>query len=122
MGGFPHYGMIKNDFLMVKGSIPGTKKRVITIRKSLMVHTSRRDLEKVQLKFIDTSSKFGVRVSESSKSLLAADVHVPFYSMVLSRHSRRRVPGWVRSSPAPSLLRVLLHLHGPYIISILTAS
>jgi hypothetical protein len=26
-----------------------------------MVHTSRRDLEKVQLKFIDTSSKFGVR-------------------------------------------------------------
>ncbi|KAK7036828.1 hypothetical protein R3P38DRAFT_3182785 [Favolaschia claudopus] len=33
------------------GSIPGTRKRVITIRKSLMVHTSRRDLEKVQLKF-----------------------------------------------------------------------
>ena len=60
MGGFPHYGIVKNDFLMLKGSIPGTKKRVITIRKSLMVHTSRRDLEKVQLKFIDTSSKFGV--------------------------------------------------------------
>jgi large subunit ribosomal protein L3e len=59
MGGFPHYGIVKNDFLMLKGSIPGTKKRVITIRKSLMVHTSRRDLEKVQLKFIDTSSKFG---------------------------------------------------------------
>jgi hypothetical protein len=61
MGGFPHYGIVKNDFLMLKGSIPGTKKRVITLRKSLMVHTSRRDLEKVQLKFIDTSSKFGVR-------------------------------------------------------------
>jgi large subunit ribosomal protein L3e len=61
MGGFPHYGVVKNDFLMLKGSIPGTKKRVITIRKSLMIHTSRRDLEKVQLKFIDTSSKFGVR-------------------------------------------------------------
>ncbi|GLB33426.1 putative 60S ribosomal protein L3 [Lyophyllum shimeji] len=59
MGGFPHYGIVKNDYLMLKGSIPGTKKRVITIRKSLMVHTSRRDLEKVQLKFIDTSSKFG---------------------------------------------------------------
>ncbi|KAJ3566963.1 hypothetical protein NP233_g6662 [Leucocoprinus birnbaumii] len=59
MGGFPHYGIVKNDFLLLKGSIPGTKKRVITIRKSLMVHTSRRDLEKVQLKFIDTSSKFG---------------------------------------------------------------
>ena len=60
MGGFPHYGIVKNDFLILKGCIPGTKKRVITLRKSLMVHTSRRDLEKVQLKFIDTSSKFGV--------------------------------------------------------------
>jgi len=50
---------VKNDFLMLKGSVPGIKKRVLTIRKSLMVHTSRRDLEKVQLKFIDTSSKFG---------------------------------------------------------------
>jgi hypothetical protein len=60
LGGFPHYGIVKNDFVLLKGSIPGTKKRVITIRKSLMVHTSRRDLEKVQLKFIDTSSKFGV--------------------------------------------------------------
>jgi len=59
LGGFPHYGIVKNDYLMLKGSIPGTKKRVITLRKSLMVHTSRRDLEKVQLKFIDTSSKFG---------------------------------------------------------------
>ena len=61
MGGFPHYGVVKNDFLILKGCIPGTKKRVVTLRKSLMVHTSRRDLEKVQLKFIDTSSKFGVR-------------------------------------------------------------
>jgi len=59
LGGFPHYGIVKNDFVLLKGSIPGTKKRVITLRKSLMVHTSRRDLEKVQLKFIDTSSKFG---------------------------------------------------------------
>jgi len=59
LGGFPHYGVVKNDFLLLKGSIPGTKKRVITLRKSLMVHTSRRDLEQVQLKFIDTSSKFG---------------------------------------------------------------
>lgn len=62
MGGFPHYGIVKNDFLLLKGSIPGTKKRVITIRKSLTVHTSRRDLEKVELKFIDTSSKFGVSI------------------------------------------------------------
>lgn len=62
MGGFPHYGIVKNDFLLLKGSVPGTKKRVITLRKSLMAHTSRRDLEKVTLKFIDTASKFGVSV------------------------------------------------------------
>ncbi|TDL22478.1 translation protein [Rickenella mellea] len=54
-----YYGIIKNDFLMLKGSVPGTKTCIITLRKSLMVHTSRRDLEKVQLKFIDTPSKFG---------------------------------------------------------------
>lgn len=60
LGGFPHYGVVKNDYLMLKGSVPGTKKRVITLRKSLMTHTSRRDLEKIDLKFIDTSSKFGV--------------------------------------------------------------
>ena len=59
MGGFVRYGEIKNDFVILKGSIPGVKKRVITLRKSLKVHTSRKALEKVQLKWIDTASKFG---------------------------------------------------------------
>ncbi|WFC98742.1 putative PHD type zinc finger protein with BAH domain-containing protein [Malassezia yamatoensis] len=59
MGGFPHYGVVKNDFIMIKGACPGVKKRVLTIRKSHQIHSSRRDLEKVSLKFIDTSSKFG---------------------------------------------------------------
>jgi len=59
LGGFVRYGEINNDFVMLKGSIPGVKKRVVTLRKSLKVHTSRRALEKVQLKWIDTASKFG---------------------------------------------------------------
>jgi len=59
MGGFPHYGIVNEDWVMVKGSTPGVKKRVITLRKSLLVHTKRSALEKVTLKFIDTSSKFG---------------------------------------------------------------
>jgi len=59
LGGFVHYGIVKNDFLIMKGSCPGVKKRVLTLRKSLRVATSRRDLEKINLKFIDTSSKFG---------------------------------------------------------------
>ncbi|TGO81715.1 hypothetical protein BPOR_1043g00020 [Botrytis porri] len=59
MGGFVRYGEVKNDFIMLKGSVPGVKKRVMTLRKSMFVHTSRKALEKVELKWIDTSSKFG---------------------------------------------------------------
>ncbi|KAJ3361078.1 60S ribosomal protein L3 [Allomyces javanicus] len=59
MGGFPHYGMVNDDFLMIKGCCVGTRKRVVTLRKSMLVHTSRASLEKISLKFIDTSSKFG---------------------------------------------------------------
>jgi len=59
LGGFPHYGLVKNDFLLMKGCIVGSKKRVITLRKSLLVQTKRWALEKINLKFIDTSSKFG---------------------------------------------------------------
>ncbi|XP_003382777.1 PREDICTED: 60S ribosomal protein L3-like [Amphimedon queenslandica] len=59
MGGFPHYGVVNNDFLMVKGCVMGPKKRVITLRKSLLVNFKRKDREEIDLKFIDTSSKFG---------------------------------------------------------------
>jgi large subunit ribosomal protein L3e len=59
MGGFPHYGEVKEDFVMVKGCIVGPKKRVITLRKSVFPPTSRDAMEKIKLKFIDTSSKFG---------------------------------------------------------------
>jgi large subunit ribosomal protein L3e len=59
MGGFPHYGEVLNDFVMIKGCCPGVKKRVVTLRKSLMTHTKRRALENVELKLIDTTSKFG---------------------------------------------------------------
>nr|XP_033770402.1 60S ribosomal protein L3-like [Geotrypetes seraphini] len=59
LGGFPHYGTVNNDFIMLKGCVMGTKKRVLTLRKSLLVHTSRKALEPIELKFIDTTSKFG---------------------------------------------------------------
>ncbi|XP_039254803.1 large ribosomal subunit protein uL3-like [Styela clava] len=59
MGGFPHYGEVKNDFIMLKGCCIGHKKRVLTLRKSLLVHTKRVALEKIKLKWIDTSSKMG---------------------------------------------------------------
>jgi large subunit ribosomal protein L3e len=59
MGGFPHYGVVKEDYLMLKGAVPGTKKRPITLRRSLLPQTSRTALEEIKLKFVDTSSKFG---------------------------------------------------------------
>eukprot|EP01088_Endostelium_zonatum_P009101 TRINITY_DN222_c0_g1_i1.p1 TRINITY_DN222_c0_g1~~TRINITY_DN222_c0_g1_i1.p1 ORF type:complete len:430 (-),score=97.18 TRINITY_DN222_c0_g1_i1:83-1372(-) len=59
MGGFPHYGEVHEDFIMIKGCCMGPKKRVITLRKSLFESTKRWQLEKINLKFIDTSSKFG---------------------------------------------------------------
>jgi len=59
LGGFPHYGVVDEDFLMLKGAVMGPKKRVITLRKSLIPQWSRSALEDIQLKFIDTSSKFG---------------------------------------------------------------
>jgi len=59
LGGFPHYGVVNEDFLMLKGAVMGPKKRVITLRKSLIPQWKRAALEEIQLKFIDTSSKFG---------------------------------------------------------------
>jgi len=67
MGGFPHYGEVNNDFVMLLGATMGPKKRVITLRKSLLTHTKRRALEKINLKFIDTSSKFGHGRFQTSK-------------------------------------------------------
>merc|ERR1719222_1647382 len=61
MGGFSHYGQVTQDWLMLRGGILGPRKRVITVRKSLLPQVSRRALEKIDLKFIDTSSKFGHR-------------------------------------------------------------
>ncbi|KAG8196226.1 hypothetical protein JTE90_007948 [Oedothorax gibbosus] len=59
MGGFPHYGEVNCDYLMLRGCVMGPKKRVITLRKSLLTQTKRTATEKINLKFIDTSSKFG---------------------------------------------------------------
>jgi len=59
MGGFSHYGLINEDWIMVKGGVVGSRKRVITLRKSMLTHTSRKALEKIEPKFIDTASKIG---------------------------------------------------------------
>merc|ERR1712056_113566 len=59
MGGFAHFGEVTQDWVMVKGTVMGPKKRIVTLRKSLLPQVSRKATEKIALKFIDTSSKFG---------------------------------------------------------------
>ena len=59
VGGWPHYGLVREDYIMLKGCVIGPKKRVITLRKALFEQTKRNATEEITLKFIDTSSKFG---------------------------------------------------------------
>jgi large subunit ribosomal protein L3e len=59
MGGFAHFGEVTQDWVMLKGAVMGAKKRIITLRKSLLPQVSRKATEKISLKFIDTASKFG---------------------------------------------------------------
>ena len=58
------------SLLMVRhqdGRNPGTKKRPITLRKSLFKQTNRNAQEEIKLKFIDTSSKFGMGRFQTSE-------------------------------------------------------
>jgi len=59
LGGFPHYGIVREDFVLIKGCCVGPKKRAVLLRKSLFPQVSRTSLEKINLKFIDTASKIG---------------------------------------------------------------
>jgi len=59
MGGFVRYGEINEDWIMIKGACVGVKKRPLVLRKSLLTHSSRKALEEIDIKFIDTSSKLG---------------------------------------------------------------
>jgi large subunit ribosomal protein L3e len=59
LGGFPHYGVVNEDYLMIRGAVPGVRKRVITLRKSLLPLSNRTATEQINLKFVDTASTFG---------------------------------------------------------------
>jgi len=71
MGGFVNYGIVRDDYIMIKGCCIGPKKRSLVLRKSLYTKTDRASLEEINLKFIDTTSKFGhgrfQTVSEKAK-------------------------------------------------------
>lgn len=110
VGGWSHYPLIKNDFVMLKGSIPGVKKRVITLRKALRVHTSRTHLEEITLKFIDTSSQLGHtqwRTCSFLRVLLRFEPTENHFANLSQSRSRRRLSSLVSSRSRAPLKRVV---------------
>ncbi len=60
---------------MLKGCIVGPSRRVVVLRKSLNAHVKRSALEKINLKFIDTSAKQGhgrFQTPEEKRSFMGA--------------------------------------------------
>jgi len=46
MGGFSHYGEVNEDWVMLKGTVMGPRKRVITMRKSLLPQVTRSECDR----------------------------------------------------------------------------
>lgn len=67
MGGFKNYGLLTEDFLMIKGTVQGPINRNITLRKAMIPQTSKAHTQQIELKFIDTASKVGKGRFQTSK-------------------------------------------------------
>lgn len=61
-GGFPHYGVVRNSYLLMHGSIPGPAKRLIRLRDAVR-YTRGIEVQEADIKFVSTASKQGVRKS-----------------------------------------------------------
>lgn len=58
-GGFPHYGVIRNSYVIIHGSIPGPTKRLVGMRDAIRYQRGVK-LEKAEITYISTTSKQGV--------------------------------------------------------------
>jgi len=58
-GGFPHYGVVKNSYILLHGSIPGPTKRLISLRDAVRYQRGVK-IEKPEISYISTTSKQGV--------------------------------------------------------------
>ena len=58
-GGFPHYGVIKNSYILLHGSIPGPTKRLISMRDAVRYQRGV-EVKKPEISYISTTSKQGV--------------------------------------------------------------
>ncbi len=57
-GGFVKYGLVKNDYIIIKGSVPGPSKRLIILRKAIRSNGKNNDAP--QINYISIASKQGV--------------------------------------------------------------
>lgn len=57
-GGFVKYGLVKNNYVLVKGSLPGPSKRLVILRKAMRPHRKHNDAPEIS--YISTASKQGV--------------------------------------------------------------
>ena len=55
-GGFVNYGLVKSDYILVKGSLPGSKKRLLLFTLPRLVH---KELSLPTINYISTASKQG---------------------------------------------------------------
>jgi len=58
-GGFPHYGVIRNSYILIHGSVPGPVKRLIGMRDALRYQRGVK-IEKPEITYVSTTSKQGV--------------------------------------------------------------
>ena len=56
-GGITHYGQVKNTYILVKGSVPGPKKRLIKLAKA--VRSDKESIEAPALEYISLESQQG---------------------------------------------------------------
>lgn len=57
-GGFKHYGEVKNEYILIKGSVPGPAKRLITLTHPTRP-TKKTGYDSSQITYISTTSKQG---------------------------------------------------------------
>ena len=54
-GGFMHYGLVRSDYVLLKGSVPGSRNRLVTFTKNIRAvkHLG----NQIELTYVSTESK-----------------------------------------------------------------
>jgi large subunit ribosomal protein L3 len=64
-GGFPDYGVVRNDYILIKGSIPGPLKRLVRIRRA--VRPKYTTMGEPEILYTSLESKQGLRSTAGEK-------------------------------------------------------